>query len=731
MLSVTITEKDGPTTTTTFDKTEVLIGRVKGNDVVLPKTNVSKRHSRIVVKDGKIILIDLKSTNGTFVNGRKITGPQVMQEGDKIYIGDFTIEVTEIPGGLSGQPMPGQAPMSPVGLNPGISQSSMPGLPASPNMPSMSSMPGHTPVIGNGTNYPRPGIPGSPEIASSSPHMEPINTLAGSPAIMSGGMNPPMGPGMMSEPMSETMPPQTVSPMTSTLGSTPSVPGMPQANSIGLNSNLPGARPSPMINSVKQPSVIASPVSESPLEKKSSLPASSSAPGYSAAKQFGAKNVGRGAVNAEIGSATLPEPIVVTNTKNAESDALMNAARIVMDNYLSKNDFQALVAQPYPPEQDMQDSCFSQLSACANECRSSIGNVNVDAMLDMLLKEACGLGPIDSLIDDPDVTDFIIYNFETIVVERKGRREISKLQFTSADILYLVAQRLLAFQGVNPQTAPAVTEVRFSDGTQLQVILPPISVESTNIIVRKTGHAIKGLVELTQSGCLSTPMQNFLKLAIKARRNMLIVGPQGSGRTALLNALGSEIPDGERIITVENSAMLKLPQLHVMNLEAQSATYGQVGDLAALIRQTSKLRAEHVLADSLQNSADASAFLSAICGGAQGSMATVTALNPSEGLNLMKRMIAGEPTNAGLLGNIDLVITIRAFANGKRRIIDISEVVEDDGYYRLAPIYYWASSGMGHAASGDGSFKATGNIPRFCRELEHGGMSLDSSLFNA
>ena len=349
----------------------------------------------------------------------------------------------------------------------------------------------------------------------------------------------------------------------------------------------------------------------------------------------------------------------------------------------------------------------------------------------MLLKEACGLGPIDSLIDDPDVTDFIIYNFDTIVAERKGRREISNFQFTSADTLFLVAQRLLAFQGVNPQTAPAVTEVRFNDGTQLEVVLPPIAVESTIIIVRKTTHTVRALSELAQSGCLSNHMMNFLKLAIKARRNMLIVGPQGSGRTALLNALGAEIPDGERIVTVENTAMIKLPQLHVMNLEAQSATYGQVGDLAALIRQAAKLRAEHVLADSIQNTADASAFLSAICAGAQGSMATITALNASEGFNLLKYMISGEPTNAGLIGNIDLVITIRAFANAKRRIIDISEVVEEDGCFKLVPVYYWAASSMGRNASGDGSFKATGNVPRFCRELEHGGMNLDSSLFNA
>ena len=95
MFTVTVTEKDGPSETRTFDKTEVSIGRVKGNDIVLPKGNVSKRHSRIVVKDGKFIVVDLKSTNGTYVNGRKITSPQVIKTVDKVYIGDFIIAVAD------------------------------------------------------------------------------------------------------------------------------------------------------------------------------------------------------------------------------------------------------------------------------------------------------------------------------------------------------------------------------------------------------------------------------------------------------------------------------------------------------------------------------------------------------------------------------------------------------------------------------------------------------------
>ena len=168
MLSVTTTEKDGSSSVQTFDKTEVLIGRVKGNDIVLGKSNISKRHSRIVVKDGKIILIDLKSTNGTFVNGEKITGPHVMQEGDKIFIGDFTIEVRETGGGAAMGSSAGAPSMQP--------------FPSGPSAVSLPSIGGVDPQhMGGGAlggprapGFNRPSMPGMASTAGSPGPILPI-----------------------------------------------------------------------------------------------------------------------------------------------------------------------------------------------------------------------------------------------------------------------------------------------------------------------------------------------------------------------------------------------------------------------------------------------------------------------------------------------------------------------------------------------------------------------------
>ncbi len=776
MISVTITDKDGSSSVQQFEneKTEILIGRVKGNDIVLPKTNVSKRHSRIIVKDGRPILIDLKSTNGTFVNGQKITAPKQLVEGDKVFIGDFTLEVREIataapaapaaPAGISSPaPLPsfGQVPGVGAGLPvppveaprplsmggtpslsglPSLGGSGLPpvggGLPslggvgAAPMGPASSPAPmgpgaAPAPSIPSMSNLPPVGGLGAPAPVSPAPApMGPGAGLGASPSLMGPGapapVSPapaPMGPASSPAPMGPASTPAPMGPGAG-LGASP----LPSAHGVSPLSGLGAGNAEPA----------SKPAREGVIDKslRASAPAALDRPAQAAAPASIRKQEKAPAARVVPAvSATLPEDIIVDDGRNNESDARIKAARIVMDAYLAQVDFQTLVSQPYPPEPDIQDACYAQLANIANANRASLGNVNIDDLTEFLLREVCGLGAIDALIDDEQVTDFTVYNCDTIVAERNGRREISALQFTNADMLYLAAQRILSFQGLNEQNAPAISEVRLGDGTQIEVVLSPVAVSSTCIVVRKTCRKFNALQALVQKDVLSNEMSKFLLLAVKARRNILVVGAQGSGRTGILNALGSEIPDGERIVTVENSAMMLMPQLYVLSLEAQNATYGQGGDLASLIRQTSKLRAERVLVDSIQSPADASAFVSAIFAGAQGSMATLSALSAFEAFNNFQKMVSADNATAGLAqvaGAIDLVVSTKAFCDGRRRIVEIAEVAKDEnGALILVPIYVWDEAGMGN-----GQFKATGEIPAFYQALERGGVSLDPSIFN-
>ena len=772
MISLSITDKDGSSTTTTFDKQEVLIGRVKGNDVVLPKTNVSKRHSRIVVKEGRAILVDMKSTNGTFVNGQKISAPRQLVEGDKVFIGDFTIEVREItttPAAPSGSPIPSfnNAPsvgsVPPMGghaegVRPLAGAPSLGGLPSLGNLPPVSGLPtlGNLPPVGGApaSNVPSlgnlPPVGGAPSLSpsplgpsasplgggapapmgpgSSSPIGAPVGIGASpaapslNPSPLGGSGSAPMGPG--SAPMGPAVGLGTSSASSSSpdsgLGASSHLGASPSSSPLGVG-RLPGAG----LGTDKAASESNEKSLRGTLERSIPSGASVSTGARRAEKQAASAK----AVSVASVSASLPEEIIVDDARNPESDALINAARIVMDAYLGQVDFQTLVSQAYPPEPDVQDACYSELLAIANANRPSLGNVNIDQLLEFLLREVCGLGAIDSLIDDEAVTDFVVYNSEMIVADRQGRREITSLQFTSPDTLYLAAQRILSFQGLTDQTAPAVSEVRLGDGTQIEVVISPVSVSSTYVVVRKTCRKFNALPALVQCDVLSNEMAKFLLLCVKARRNILVVGAQGSGRTSILNALGSEISDGERIVTIENSAMMMMPQLYVLSLEAQNSSVCQAGDLASLIRQASRLRAERVLVDTLQSPADASAFLGAIYAGAQGSMATISGLTANEGFNNLERMSCADNVNAGfakIAGIIDIVVTTRAFSDASRRIVEISEVARtEDGGFVLVPIFEWNDSVMDK-----GQFRATGNIPEFYQALERGGVSLDPSIFN-
>ncbi|MFA5624591.1 MAG: ATPase, T2SS/T4P/T4SS family [Bradymonadales bacterium] len=734
MLIVTISEKGAPATSTNFDKSEVTIGRVKGNDIVLPKTNVSKRHARIVVKDGKTILIDLKSTNGTYVNGRKITNPQVLTESDKVFIGDFTLDVKETHVGEEARPMgagsiplptfgsagPSVGNLPPTGgLDAGVAELKGPSthgdVHGAGSMPSYAgSMPslGATPSVTSFPAGPGPKSMGAPPSLAgpgAAPSLGPAGHQASAPSLAGPGVS---GIG--------------VGPGASTAG-TPAATrhgeGLAGVSPTSLPASLPSTRPSMGVGAVAEANL------EKPVRVQPSLDKAKASPSQ-----------GVGLVSGEraVYAASLPEDVFVEDARSREGDARIEAARVLMESYIAEVGMDALMQQAYPPPSDLQDSCYEILNRCLEANRASIPtSVNNDDLLDFCLKEAAFLGSIEYLLDDEAVTDFTVYRPDMVVIERDGHREVSDYQFTSANTLYIAAQRLLALQGLSTQTAPSFNEIRLGDGTQMQVMLPPAAVTSATICVRKLRRSFYTLNELVSAGVLSTEMEKFLLMSMKARRNILVVGPQGSGRTSLLNALCSEISDGERIATVESGAMMMLPQVSVISLEAQPVQFGQGSDMASLIRQAVRMRAERVIADSLQTGADASAFVQALAGGVQGCMASIMGLRAKDGVDHVARLLSFDGRSAGagniglLLSGIDIVVCMRAYGDKKHRVIEIAElVVNSNADVQLTPLFEFEDGGMGEAASGSGKFRGCGNVAHFYKELERGGVSLDSTIFS-
>ncbi len=438
-----------------------------------------------------------------------------------------------------------------------------------------------------------------------------------------------------------------------------------------------------------------------------------------------------------IGRATMPPAPQLEDQRSDASDARMEAARIVMDAYFARIDPQEL-PQVYPPEPEARDRVYHDLAQCYEEESGQLPpGVDMNAVLDFLVNEAVGLGALEYFLDDESVSEIFIHRPDVIVVEQEGRTVVSEHCYTSPDVLYMTVQRLLSMQGHTAMTAPPQSEVRFNDGTLVQVVLPPVAVGSPLIVVRKPRRSFPDLNEMVQRQVLSPSMAEFLDVCVQARRTILVAGPQGSGRTSLVNALASLIPDGARVVAVESTAMLQLPQNTAVSLETQPPTaYAPAVDAETLVRNAARLRPERMILDTVRGT-EALGFLNIVAGGAAGSLAVVTALGAQDAVRRLEQLVqmaapASSPRGVvqQVAKGIDVVVVMHRFGNGRRRVVEIAEVCGANGAdVDLETLFTFELQGMGEAGEGSGRFAATSYVPRFYRELESGGVSLNSSIF--
>ncbi|MDX9721794.1 MAG: ATPase, T2SS/T4P/T4SS family [Myxococcota bacterium] len=393
--------------------------------------------------------------------------------------------------------------------------------------------------------------------------------------------------------------------------------------------------------------------------------------------------------------------------------------------------------QTYPPEPEWRERIYGELSRCVDQELGRQGGIDKNALLDQVANEAVALGPLEFYLDDESVTEIHVNRHDCIVVERDGQLLAGEYGYTSVDFLYLTAQRLLSMIGHTPATAPLHSEVRFGDGTLVQVVLPPVAVGSPLIVVRKPRRQYLPLEDFASKGLCSPNMLSFLETCLDARRSILIAGPNGSGRSSLLNALAAKIPEGARIVSVEATAMLQLPQRTAVCLETQPATpYGPAIDLESLMNTALRLRPERVLLDPIRGP-EANLFMQATAAGAAGSIAVIGALGAQDALRRLEQLalsstqgFSGRAIYDQLARAIDVVVVMHRFADGSRRIVEIAEVCgATSSHVDIETLFTYETQGMGDAGASPGQFLASGYIPRFYRELESGGVRLNSDIF--
>ncbi|MGI9623455.1 MAG: CpaF family protein [Acidimicrobiales bacterium] len=359
----------------------------------------------------------------------------------------------------------------------------------------------------------------------------------------------------------------------------------------------------------------------------------------------------------------------------------------------------------------------------------------IDSVTDNLL----GLGPIQRYVDDPTVTEIMVNAPDSIYIERHGRIEEADASFYSDAHVRTTIERIVAAIGRRIDESTPMVDARLEDGSRVNAVLPPLSIDSPTLTIRKFADVPIGIDQLIAYGTLSAETTDFLRACVRGRCNVFISGGTGSGKTTLLNVLSSFIPEGERIITIEDTAELRLQQRHVVRMEARPANNegaGQV-DIRDLVRNSLRMRPDRIVVGECRGP-EALDMLQAMNTGHEGSITTLHANSTRDALARVETMVLMSGMDLPLRAireqvssAVDLVVHVARLGDGQRRIVEVSEVVGMEGdVMQINPIFEldW-DAGRDEAGALAGGLRPTGIRPRLADRLEQHGLPLHPSLF--
>lgn len=389
---------------------------------------------------------------------------------------------------------------------------------------------------------------------------------------------------------------------------------------------------------------------------------------------------------------------------------------------------------------EMRPKVADAVDQILREIRHEIpSSVKLDQFRQILLDDLIGLGPLSPLLRDGSISEIMINGPDNLFIESKGLLYRSAAKFNSESHLQAIIQRIVEPLGRHIDAASPMVDARLEDGSRVNAVISPLALDGSLVTIRK--FASKKLTDddLIKFGSLTKPMALFLREAVRARRNILVSGGTGSGKTTLLNILSQFIPEKERIITVEDSAELKLSHENLCRLEARPANVEGQGRITIrdLVVNTLRMRPDRIIVGECRG-AEALDMLQAMNTGHDGSMTTCHANNPRDALSRLENMVmmAGfELPSAAIreqiASAIHLIVQQTRLPDGSRKIVKISEVTGREGNtILLQDIFTFEQEGFDENFHVIGRHTATGNIPTFVDELRQAGdLELDMSVF--
>ncbi|MGZ5325609.1 MAG: CpaF family protein [Solirubrobacterales bacterium] len=310
-----------------------------------------------------------------------------------------------------------------------------------------------------------------------------------------------------------------------------------------------------------------------------------------------------------------------------------------------------------------------------------------DRLTELIIREAAGLGPLEELLEDPAVEEVMVCGHDRVYVERGGRIEATEVRYPSESALRDSIERILAPLGRRVDELSPMVDARLADGSRVNVIIPPLAVDGPSVSIRRFSAARPGPDELVALGTLTPELRERLAAAVEARRSIVISGGTGSGKTTLLNALSRFLSPGERVVTIEDAAELRLQQPHVVRLESRPANVEGRGEVTIrdLLRNALRMRPDRIVIGEVRGG-EALDLLTALNTGHEGALSTVHANSPEDALRRLETLClmagVGLPHAAirdQLARGIDLVVHLERLADGARRVVEVAEVTRAAG----------------------------------------------------
>lgn len=361
-----------------------------------------------------------------------------------------------------------------------------------------------------------------------------------------------------------------------------------------------------------------------------------------------------------------------------------------------------------------------------------------ELLIKEVLNEALGLGPLEDFLEDDKITEIMVVNKDQLYVERNGRIEFTGKTFTSHAAVLAVIERIITPLGRRIDESSPLVDARLKDGSRVNAIIPPLAIKGPCITIRKFGKKSLTMQDLVGFGSVTQQISSFLEKCVLGHKNVIISGGTGSGKTTLLNCLSSFIPNGERIITIEDAAELRLPQDHVVSLETRPANLEGKGEYAIrdLVKNSLRMRPDRIVVGECRGG-EALDMLQAMNTGHDGSLTTGHANSPTDMISRLETMVlmAGMdlPVKAireQIASAIHVIVQQSRFSDGSRRVTHVTECVglNDDGRVHLEDIFRFQQRGTDEDGTVIGEMVLTGYIPSFIPDLINSGIISDGSF---